>query len=214
MFDVEQHKKDLENLSYLSEETQKKEIARLFGEDTFLFKLKAYLTQSVNSRISAKMRDRYVHERSYFELRNKIENDIILSTNWFSYFENDVSYEELNKPLENFFPLKTLMMIVIEALKQYVDNGEELNPKCLLLRNIYLNLKETLSSEIPFEDGDGFADYLKGKQHRIDLESARISGELCPFCESTNVKSYDFNKWQCHNCGKFFRKHRAKKDED
>jgi hypothetical protein len=213
--DIEKHEQFLRNLvkQGLTNEEMQKQISARFGEDNWLFELREFLTKSVNSRISYKMKERYNNERMICELRNKIEDDVILSTNWFSYFENDVSLEELNKPLENF-PLKTLMIIIIEGLKQYVDNGSELNSKCLLLRNIYLNLKETLSSQIPFEDGDGFADYLKTKQHRIDLEDARISGELCPFCESTNVKSYDFNKWQCHNCGKFFRKHRARKDED
>jgi hypothetical protein len=211
--DVEQHRKDLENLIYLSSETQKKEISRLFGEDTFLFKLKAYLTQSVNSRISAKMRDRYVHERSYFELRNKIEDDVILSTNWYSYFENDVSLEELKQPLENF-PLKTLMLIVIEALKQYVDNGEEENARCLLLKNIYLNLQSLLVSYIPnYSQTNAFAEYLKGKQHRIDLEDARITGEICPFCSSRDVKSYGAN-WRCRSCGREFRKHQKKKEDD
>jgi hypothetical protein len=158
------------------------------------------------------MKGRYNNERMYFQLREKLEEDIISSENWFSYFENEVSYEQLNKPIENF-PLKTLMLIVIEALKQYVDNGEELNPKCLLLRNIYLNLKESLSSQIPFTQEDGFVQYLSLRNHRADLESARITGDLCPFCESGDVKSYGAN-WKCRNCGREFRKHRKREEEE
>lgn len=212
---VEQHKAKLEELfkRNLSQDEMQKEIAHLFKEDNWLFELREFLIKSVNSQISYKMKDRHNHERTYFELRNKIEDDVIRDTNWFSYFENEVSYEQLSKPIENF-PLKTLMLIVIEALKQYVDNGEELNPKCLLLKNIYLNLKETLSSQIPnYPQEDGFLEYSKLKQHRIDLEDCRISGDLCPFCESTDIKSFGAN-WKCRTCNREFRKHRAKKEEE
>jgi len=214
--DVEQHKKDLENLVYLSEKTQRKEISRLFGENTFLFKLKKYLMQSVNSQISYKMKDRYNNERMYFALREKIEEDVIKDENWFSYFENDVSIKELEdvtkNPIVGFDP-RTLMLIVIEALKRYVDNGEELNPKCLLLKNIYLFLQSLLLSYIPnYPQTNGFAEYLKTKQHRIDLEDARITGEICPFCSSKDVKSYGAN-WRCRSCGREFRKHQKPKED-
>ncbi|MGA2310093.1 MAG: hypothetical protein ABSG57_11180 [Candidatus Bathyarchaeia archaeon] len=215
---VEQHEQFLRDLvkQGLSVEEMQKRISAQFGEDNWLFRLKAFLTQSINARISSKMRDRYNNERMYFELRNKIEDDVIASTNWFSYFENDVSYEELSQPLQeplhiNFTSKlcnKTLMLVVIEALKAYVDNGEELNPKCLLLKNIYLNLKEPLSSQIPnYPQEDGFIDYLKTKQHRIDLEDARITGSVCPHCGGHNIKSYGSN-WRCCDCDKEFRKHR------
>jgi len=214
--DVEQHKKDLENLIYLSEETQKKEISRLFGEDTFLFKLKAYLTQSVNSRISYKMKARYSNERTYFALREKIEEDVIRDENWYSYFKDNVTVQELKdvikNPIVDFDP-RTLTLIIIETLKRYVDNGEEQNPKCLLLQNIYLNLKEWASSLIPnYPQTNGFAEYLKTKQHRIDLEDARITGEICPFCSSRDVKSYGAN-WRCRSCGREFRKHQKPKED-
>jgi hypothetical protein len=211
---VEKHEQFLRNLvkQGLNIEEMQKQISARFREDNFLFKLKAYLTKSVNARISFKLKDRYSNERMICELRNKIEDDVIASTNWFSYFENDVTYEELSKPIENF-PPKTLMLIIIEGLKAYVDVGEELNPKCLLLKNIYLNLKETLSSQIAnYPQEEGFVDYLKSKTHRIDLEDCRISGNLCPYCESTDVKSFGAN-WKCRRCGREFRKHR-KREED
>lgn len=214
-FNVEQYEKALRAMNERILKGEKvdvqKEIRHLLGEDSWLFDLKEYLTKSVNSQISYKMKDRYNNERNYFELRNKIEDGVIASTNWFSYFENEVTLEELNRPIENF-PLKTLMLIVIEGLKQYVDYGEELNPKCLLLRNIYLNLKETVSSQIPnYPQEDGFIQYSKLKQHRIDLEDARITGSVCPFCESTDVKSFGAN-WKCRSCGREFRKHRKRED--
>jgi hypothetical protein len=217
--DVEQHKKDLENLLYLSEETQKKELARLFGEDTFLFKLKAYLTQSVNSQISYKMKDRHNNERTYFQLREKVEEDVIKNENWYSYFKDNVSVQELKdvikNPIVDFDP-RTLMLITIEACKRYIDVSEEEDVKCALLHELYLKLKLSLSSVIPFPEPteDGFIQYLKTKQYRIDLEDCRITGNLCLFCSSTDVKSYDSQKWLCHSCGHLFRKHRARKDED
>lgn len=188
------------------------EITHLLKEDSWLFELRELLTRAVNSQISYKMKDRYNTERTYFELRNKIEDGVIATTNWFSYFESEVTLEELSKPIKNF-PLKTLMLIIIEALKQYVDNGEEENPKCLLLKNIYLNLQSSLLSQIPdYPQEDGSIEYLKTKQHRIDLEDCRITGSICHFCNSTDVKSFGAN-WKCRTCGREFRKHR-KKEED
>lgn len=216
MFDVRKHKKDLENLLYLSDETQKKEISRLFGEDTFLFKLKAYVTQSVNSRISYKMKGRYDNERTYFQLREKIEEDVIKDENWYSYFKDNVSVQELEDVIKNpivDFDIKTLMLVVIEALKRYVDNEEERDVKCLLLKTLYLNLKEPLSSQIPFyPQEDGFVEYLSLRNHRIDLEDTRITGKICPSCNSTNTKSYGAS-WKCRDCNHEWRKHR-KKEED
>jgi hypothetical protein len=214
--DVEQHKKDLENLIYLSQETQKKELSRLFGENTFLFKLKEYLGKSVNAKISYKMKDRYNNERMYFALREKIEEDFIKDENWYSYFKDSVSIQELEdvikNPIVDFDP-RTLTLIVIETLKRYVDNGEELNPKCLLLQKVYLFLQSLLLSYIPnYPQTNGFAEYLKTKQHRIDLEDARLTGSVCPSCSSTDVKSYGAN-WKCKSCGREFRKAR-KKEED
>ena len=209
---VEQHEEFLRNLvkQNLSVDEMQKQICARFGEDTFLFKLKSYLTKSVNSRISYKMKDRYNHERSYFELREKTEEDVILSTNWYSYFENEVTLEELSKPIENF-PPKTLMLIIIEALKQYITNNEEKNIRCLLLHDIYLSLKNYDSRFIATSE-DGFIEFLNTRNHRIDLEDARLTGSVCPFCESTDVKSFGAN-WKCRTCGREFRKHR-KKEED
>jgi translation initiation factor 2 beta subunit (eIF-2beta)/eIF-5 len=174
-----------------------------------MFDLKEFLTRAVNARISDKMKGKNQHPESYFRLRNEIEDKVISETDFYTLFENVPLSEIENQTLDP----KTLMLIVIEALKQYADNGEELYPKCLLLQNIYLSLKETLSSEIPnYPQEDGFIEYLKTKQHRIDLESARITGSICPFCESTDVKSFGAN-WKCRKCGREFRKHR-KKEED
>lgn len=207
--DVEQHKAKLEELSKrnLSTDQMQEEIRHIFGEDNWLFELKAFLLKKVNSEISYKMKDRYNTERAYFELRKKVELDVIASENWFSYFE-DVPLEQLNKPIENFEP-KTLMLIIIEALKQYIENGEEKNVRCQLLHGIYLDLKDynNLQAE------DGFVEFLSQRTHRIDLEDARITGSVCPFCESTDVKSFGAN-WKCRTCGREFRKHRAKKEEE
>ena len=87
---VEQHEAFLRDLlkQGLSTEQMLKRISAKFGEDIWLFGLKEFLTKTVNTQISYKMKDRHNNERSYFELRNKREDEVILSTNWFSYFEN------------------------------------------------------------------------------------------------------------------------------
>jgi len=214
---VEQHEKALKELlkSGLSREEMLKEVNRLLGNEGFLFDLKEFLQKSVNNRISYKMKERYNgNPRGYFELRERIEEGVIFSSNWFSYFENDVSLEDLNQTMsENFakcpFDQKTLMLIVIQALKSYVDNGQEENLKCLLIRNIYLNLKTSLSSEIEnYPQEDGFTDYLATKPIRENLETARFSGEICIHCGSREVTSYG-TMWKCRTCGRTFRKHRA-----
>lgn len=196
----------------LSNEQSQAAIRHIFKEDNWLFELKEFLTKEVNRNISDKMKGEHTNENNYFKLRDKVESEVISETDWYSYFEN-VSLEQLEEPLSEDMKSPTLMLVVISALRAYIDNEEEKNARCLLLKNIYLNLKEWASSHIPnYPQEDGFIEYLKAKQHRTDLEDARITGSVCPFCEATDVKSYDFNKWQCRNCGKFFRKHRKKED--
>lgn len=211
---VEQHEKALRaiNERVLKGENVdvQKEITRLFGEDTWLFELKAFLLRQVNSQISGKMKDRYNTERTYFELRSKIETDVIASTNWFSYFEQIDLTELQNTVLdESVIHNATLALVVIEALKAYIDNGEERNIRCLLLHDLYLSLKNYNSRFTACEDG--FIEFLNTKQHRIDLEDARLTGSICPFCSSTDVKSFGAN-WKCRTCGREFRKHRKKEE--
>jgi hypothetical protein len=220
MLDIKQHEKALRaiNERILKGENVdvQKELSALLGENTFAYKLKAFLTKGVNARISYKMKERYNNARMYFELRERIRENIINSTNWVSWFENEISIQELesfDKDPSSFDP-KTLMLVVIEALKQYSDLvGEERNVKYSSLHRLYLSLKEKLSSSVPFESEDGFVEYLSLKQHRTDLENARLTGSICPFCESKDVRSYGLN-WKCGNCNREFRKHQAKKEDD
>jgi ribosomal protein L37AE/L43A len=207
--EIEQYKAKLLDMlkRNLTPEQARAEIRHLFNEDNWLFELREFLTKSVNARISYKMKDRYNSERMYFSLREEIEQDVISSTNWYSYFEQ-VPLEELSKPIENF-PSETLMLIIIEGLKAYVDSGEERNVRCLLLHDLYLSMK----TYTPYVQEDGFVDFLASRNHRIDLEDARLTGKMCPFCESTDVKSFGAN-WKCRTCGREFRKHRKKEEEN
>lgn len=216
---VEQHEKALRELSERfrtnpKESNVQKEIKKLLGENGFLFDLKERLEARINGEISPKLKERYNTPRTYFELREKIENQIIASEDWVSYFQN-VSVEELknlNLSLCSSRDLKTLMLVTIQALKAYIDNSEEKGEKSLALHDLYLKLKTSLSSQIPFPSGDSFLDYLNLREYRSELEETRISGSLCPSCGSHDIKSFGQN-WKCRSCGREFRKHMQQKED-
>ena len=218
---VEQHEKALRELSERfrtnpKESNVQEEIKKLLGENGFLYGLKEYLRTKVNGEISPKLKERYNTARPYFELREKIENQIIASEDWVSYFQN-IDLTELrdfsnNLSLCSSHDLKTLMLVTIQALKSFIDNKEEESEKCLVIHELYLKLKTSLSSEIPFPSGDSYEEYLGLRNYREEIENARVSGSICPSCGSHDIKSFGQN-WKCRTCGREFRKHMQRTED-
>jgi hypothetical protein len=216
MFDLEAHVKMLkENMANgVSKDEQIEAMNRSLGRKGFLFDLKEHLEARINGQISPKLKERYNTARPYFELREKIRNEIIASEDWVNYFQN-VSVEELknlNLSLCSSRELKILMLITIQALKSYVDNTEEKSEKCLVIHELYKNLKTSLSSQIVFPSGDSFEDYLGLRNYRTEIEDARISGSICPSCGSYDIKSFGQN-WKCRSCGREYRKHMQRTED-
>jgi hypothetical protein len=143
--------------------------------------------------------------RGYFLKRDEIENKVIASDFPFAFFQESATLSEIEGLRLDVLDAKTLMLIIISALKSYVDNDPE-NPKAEALHVHYLRLKQELSSVIPFESGDGYLEYLGSKNVRAELLDARVSGSVCLRCGSHDIKSKG-KEWQCKVCGKRFRKH-------
>lgn len=167
-----------------------------------MFDLKEFLRKRVNERISEKMKAKHQHPEDYMKLRNEIEDRVIFETDFYSLSEQS--------DIENMCPIdeKTLMLVTIEALKQYADNEDTENPKCVYLHNLYLKLKESLSSQIPFEKEDRFLDYLNSKEERRALENVRFTGAFCPSCGSKRIIS-NGHSWKCKDCEHEFRKRKG-----
>jgi len=204
---IEQHEealRQLVNKGFSREETEK-EIARLIGEENLAFRLKDQLTQEVNGRISEKAKQK-LSIRGYFEKRDIEENRIVGSNFSYAFFE-EATLEEIEAINLDLLDPKTLMLIIIQALKGFVDYEQENDPKAVLLHGLYLKLKTELSSTLPFESGDGFLNYLGQREQRGKIENARTTGEICPECASNDIAS-NGNVWHCRACGHYFRKRR------
>jgi hypothetical protein len=188
----------------LSREQANAEMSRLLGEDNLAYRLREALMREVNSRLSWKGKER-LSTRQYFMKRSEIEEDVIGSDFCYAFFENESTLTEIGELEPSLIDAKTLMLCVISALRTYIDNEQENSPKAVLLHKLYLQLKQQLSAEIPFEAGDGFADYVASKTERQEFEEARETGKICIRCGSNNVHSKGA-EWCCFDCGKRFRK--------
>lgn len=162
-----------------------------------------------NTRISQKAKERFANPRAYFLMRQREEEKVILSGFGYAFFEEsdlaDIQDMQINSKIPYPFCEKTLMMVLIESLKSYVDAGKEDDPRSIVLHEKYLQLKTKVSAEIPFEEGDGFADYVDSKTERQEFEEARETGKICIRCGSNDVHSKGA-EWRCFDCGKRFRK--------
>jgi hypothetical protein len=209
---VQEHEQKLRELNerYLAGKLTRSgvqaEISRLLYEDNLAFRLQERLVQQINEKISSKLKER-LSEREYFLKRDELENQIIQSGFPFAFFQ-EVTLEEIEAIRIGIIDSKTLIFIVIEALKSYVDNELENDPKAVLLHKLYLQLKEELRSILPFQSNceDGFTEYLASKSERTELENARQTGKVCLKCGSHDIVSKGA-EWQCRDCGKRFRKH-------
>jgi hypothetical protein len=210
---VQEHEKKLLQINdrfiagTLSRNELEIQIAELLGENNLAYRLKDRLLQQVNEKLSMKLKER-LSTREFFMRCDDLENQIIQSGFPFVFFQDEASLEEIEAIRLNVISSKTLMLCVISALKGYVDNSMETEPKAVLLHSLYLQLKNELKAILPFQSDceDGFIEYLASKNERTELEGARESGSICIVCGSHAVSSKGA-EWQCRDCGKRFRKH-------
>ena len=210
---VQEHEKKLLQINdrfiagTLSRNELEIQIAELLGENNLAYRLKDRLLQQVNEKLSMKLKER-LSTREFFMRCDDLENQIIQSGFPFVFFQDEASLEEIEAIRLNVISSKTLMLCVISALKGYVDNSMETEPKAVLLHSLYLQLKNELKAILPFQSDceDGFIEYLASKSERVELENARQTGNVCLVCGSHAVSSKGA-EWQCRDCGKRFRKH-------
>ena len=208
-FNIEQHEKALKEMNQRILNGERvdvqNEIAMLLGETNLAYKLQERLTQQINQQISPKARER-LSTRQYLMRREAIEEDVIRSGFPYAFFNEECIVEEIRDIRLDALDKKTLMWLVIEALKGFVNNELADDPKALTLHALYLKLKKALMPEIPFEEGDGFLEFVASKGQRAELEKTRETGTVCLKCGSHNIASKG-KEWQCRDCGKRFRKH-------
>jgi len=210
---VQEHEKKLLQINdrfiagTLSRNELETQIAELLGENNLAYKLQDRLLQQVNEKLSMKLKER-LSTREFFMRCDDLENQIIQSGFPFVFFQDEASLEEIEAIRLNVISSKTLMFCVISALKGYVDNSMETDPKAVLLHGLYLQLRNELKAILPFQSDceDGFIEYLASKDERTELEGARESGSICIVCGSHAVSSKGA-EWVCRDCGKRFRKH-------
>ena len=123
--------------------------------DNLAVRLSDRLMGMVNGEVSAKGKE-HLNMEQYFLKRNQLESDIIQSDFPYSFFEKEAMLSEIEALNPTQIDKKTLLLIIIQALKTYIDNDMEPDPKCEALHVHYLLLKQELSAEIPFPEGDGF----------------------------------------------------------
>ncbi len=190
----------------LSRNELETQMAELLGENNLAYRLKDRLLQQVNEKLSMKLKER-LSTREFFMRCDDLENQIIQSGFPFVFFQDEASLKEIEAINLGVIDSKTLMLCVISALKEYIDNGLETDPKAVLLHGLYLQLRNELKAILPFQSDceDGFIEYLASKSERVELENARQTGNVCLVCGSREIHSKG-KEWICEN-GHRFRKH-------
>lgn len=207
-FNLELHEAKLRELNerILSGEkvNVQNEISVFLGEDNLAFRLRDRLLQAVNGELSAKGKER-IGLQQYLAKCEEIENEIIASEFPFAFF-NESTLEEIEALDPTIIDPKTMMLIIISALRMYVDNEQEDEPKCEALHKIYLELKISLCALIPeFPKEDGFEDYLNSREGKLLAEKLKQTGERCPTCSGTHIQKYGLKKYKCVDCGGYWR---------
>jgi hypothetical protein len=210
LFDTEDHEAKLRELNTrflegrMSRLDVENEIAILLNENNLAFRLQNRLLQAVNGELSAKGKER-IGLRQYLAKCEEIEDEIIQSEFPFAFFQ-EATLEEIEALDPTLFDSKTLMLIIIEALKSFVDNEQENDPKVSALHKIYLALKISLCALIPeFPKEDGFVDYLNSRESKLLAEQLKQTGEKCPYCSGTHIQKYGQKKFKCVSCGHYWR---------
>lgn len=184
----------------------------------FFVKLEDNLRGLINQEFPDKTKET-LHALEYFKRRDEAKKKLIKSINWSSFwqFHANMLNAPSNKELEHLkqmsnHQLADYFKLVCISLKQLVNNNLEHSEQAQILHEYYKLIKNEINSRgfVKLPERDAFIEYCQNKkQYKEELEKmerARESGSMCPYCDSTNVRSYGKAEWKCHDCGKRFRK--------
>jgi len=192
------------------------EIERALGHYVGIFaKLKDHIMRKVNGQISMLAREK-LNVNAYAQLRAKKENELILSENWRTFLEGleiEFPTEEDKKAVQEMSDSELMdnTQILIEASKITINDEEESTTLGERIHALYLLCHNELEKRFPSEwvKSDGFLDYLENREKRNRkarlLEETRVTGKICPHCESTNTIKCG-NAFRCKTCGRYWRK--------
>lgn len=194
----------------------------MWQNEGFFGDLNLYLIQQNETKISDKQKDglQTKEELSYFWTHQR-DNIILSGVTWRNYFGN-LAYLDYPTELDvkvlhdsnnvSDFDLRTFAVCLGLALRSYVDNYQENHKTAKIIKAYYELVKNEMEFRSMEYPKNAYEDYLGSRMERHEqerkLEDARKLGNICINCGSTNVKSYDSQKWRCVDCGRFFRKHK------
>ena len=192
----------------------------LFGVKTRFFKeVSGILSELAQSKISQKSKEYYNAKRYFSKLEDAIE-DVIKNNTWFKFWENCEWLEFPTQEDREYlayvgdYKLANIYGVILHSLKQLSENDQEKSRESQILHKFYLLLKGAINSRptmFRLPQVDAFLDYNKNKKEYREQknreEGARKTGEMCVFCGSENVRSYNRIEWKCYSCNKRFRKH-------
>jgi len=129
---------------------------------------------------------------------NVLEHEAKLKLINSKYMNGELSRSEVQTEIE-----KLLGVTPEEKEKELLD--AQINER------ISWKMREKLSAEQYFAIRAKILQKILGcaeeDAEKAKMEEARVTGEFCPHCKSTEVVSYDSQKWLCKKCKRFFRKH-------
>lgn len=168
---------------------------------------KLFLELLANTQISQKGKEKFSRFEDYFLKKQEAESAYIQKIGFYDFFENQTLDEIkgmcINSVAPNFWNEATLLEILIDTLKRYVDRDETLSEKGRVIHDKYLMLK----NHFPFlPQGDALKEFEGLKGQREELSNMRVSGSICPSCLGHNVRSKG-KEFQCFDCKKRWRKH-------
>lgn len=160
-----------------------------------------------NTQLSAKSKDRLSRLEDYFRLKQEAESKYISSTGFYDFFEKaslaEIEGMSIYSEPPNFWNEATLLEILIDTLKRFVDNEESLSEKVAVIYSKY----QALKTHFPYlPEGDALKEFVASKGQREEVENARETGNICPKCLGHDIASKG-KEWQCRSCHKRFRKH-------
>lgn len=154
---------------------------------------------------------------AYFNKRRKLQEEIVKTTDWTSFWVAcdwlDYPTEQDKKDVHNLDAedLTEFHIIIFKSLIDLAKQNQQDSEACKKLHQYYkLTRAEMEARSIFKEHGDAFLEFLGDKQQHVSeeerMEEARISGDFCPYCDSTNVGSYNREQFYCRDCKKRWRK--------
>ncbi|MFC1488193.1 hypothetical protein ACFLRN_10970, partial [Thermoproteota archaeon] len=145
--------------------------------------------------------------------------EVIKTNSWFKFWENCEWLESPTQEDIQYIPflsdckLSNAYGIILHSLKKLSENDLETTREAKILHKFYLLLKSAINSRPTMfraPEVDAFLDYSKNKKEYREQknreERARKTGEMCVFCGSEKVRSYNRIEWKCYQCNKRFRK--------